>query len=245
MTNYPYEIYLETGKKKVFAIAVDWPGWCRSGRDEQSAILALLDAGPRYAQMLRSAELEFIVPETSAGCTVVARVEGNATTDFGAPDGPLSSDWEPIDTQTLDRLKLLLQVQWLAFDRAVNNAEGKPLRKGPRGGGRDLTAIVEHVVGAEESYVRTLGWKLKFTNAATLDQRKEAVRAEVLRGLDAAAGGQIPREGPRGGKRWPPRFFVRRLAWHLLDHVWEIEDRIVRNVGFDTVIEEIDHELDA
>jgi hypothetical protein len=25
--------------------------------------------------------------------------------------------------------------------------------------------------------------------------------------------------------RWKPRFFARRLLWHALDHLWEIEDR--------------------
>lgn len=27
---------------------------------------------------------------------------------------------------------------------------------------------------------------------------------------------------------WPPRYFVRRSAWHVLDHAWEIEDRASR-----------------
>ena len=31
--------------------------------------------------------------------------------------------------------------------------------------------------------------------------------------------------GPMGGKKWPPRYAARRLAWHVLDHLWEIEDR--------------------
>lgn len=26
------DVYLEAGKKRVFACAADWPGWCRSGR---------------------------------------------------------------------------------------------------------------------------------------------------------------------------------------------------------------------
>jgi len=33
---------LKTGKKKTFAGALDWPGWCRSGRDEQDALQALI-----------------------------------------------------------------------------------------------------------------------------------------------------------------------------------------------------------
>jgi len=39
--------------------------------------------------------------------------------------------------------------------------------------------------------------------------------------------GEIPHQGPRGGALWTPRYFVRRVAWHTVDHLWEIEDRIV------------------
>jgi hypothetical protein len=48
----------------------------------------------------------------------------------------------------------------------------------------------------------------------------------MLDGLTAAAQGKIPAQGPRGGKRWSPRYFVRRVAWHVLDHAWELEDRL-------------------
>jgi hypothetical protein len=43
----------------------------------------------------------------------------------------------------------------------------------------------------------------------------------------ASARGEIPAKGPRGGLRWTARYFVRRLSWHILDHAWEIEDRMV------------------
>jgi hypothetical protein len=26
-------------------------------------------------------------------------------------------------------------------------------------------------------------------------------------------------------KRWTPRYAAQRIAWHALDHAWEIEDR--------------------
>jgi hypothetical protein len=53
-------------------------------------------------------------------------------------------------------------------------------------------------------------------------------RRHILDELSAAARGELPTEGPRGGKRWSPVYFVRRLAWHELDHAWEIEDRVIR-----------------
>ncbi len=35
-----------------------------------------------------------------------------------------------------------------------------------------------------------------------------------------------PSDGsPIAGRKWPPRYAARRIAWHALDHAWEIEDR--------------------
>jgi hypothetical protein len=30
---------------------------------------------------------------------------------------------------------------------------------------------------------------------------------------------------------WTPRYVVRRVAWHTVDHLWEIEDRFVWAAG--------------
>jgi hypothetical protein len=221
------EIYLELGQKKVFAVAVGWPGWCRAGKDEESATRALFEAATRYAEIVNDPELGFAVPDQPSRLKIVARLKGNATTDFGAPDIQLPGDWDRIDPRELERLIMILKACWTKFDHAVMRGRGKDLRKGPRGGGRDLVKIIDHVVGAEEGYLGSLGSKTDSVKGEAIDQRKDRVRIEVLRGLEAAAAGQIPREGPRGGERWPARFFLRRLAWHAVDHAWEIEDRIV------------------
>ena len=31
---------------------------------------------------------------------------------------------------------------------------------------------------------------------------------------------------PLTERGWPPRYAARRIAWHALDHAWEIEDRL-------------------
>jgi hypothetical protein len=53
----------------------------------------------------------------------------------------------------------------------------------------------------------------------------EPVREAVVEPLDHAVREGVPATGPKGGKMWTARYFLRRDAWHALDHAWEIEDR--------------------
>jgi hypothetical protein len=216
------DIYLEIGSKRMFAGALDWPGWCRSGRDEESALQALLDYAPRYKLVLLPAHIEFQPPADRSAFNVVERIQGDTTTDFGAPGKAPSADSKPVTDAELQRIQLILQACWAAFDAAAQKATGKELSKGPRGGGRELEKIIDHVLGADAGYLGQLGGGSK-TAASNLS----TVRRTILDTLATAAHGEIPAQGPRGGLRWTPRYFVRRSAWHVLDHAWEIEDRMM------------------
>jgi hypothetical protein len=220
-------VYLEIGKKKTFAGAVDWPGWSRSGREEESALQALIEYGPRYALVLRQAGLEFQAPADRSELSVIERLEGSPTTDFGAPGAVPSSDAAAVDDEELQRLQALMKACWQAFDEAVQAARGKELRKGPRGGGRELEGIMRHVLGAGAGYLTQLGWRFKADEEGDPDEELQRTRQATLEALAAAVRGELPTQGPRGGARWTPRYFVRRSAWHVLDHVWELEDRVL------------------
>lgn len=215
-------VYVEVGAKRTFAGAVEWPGWCRGGRSEDAAIEALIGYGARYAKVLSGTRLGFEAPEKRSSLRVTERLTGDATTDFGAPSISPRSDARPIDDAELRRLRAILKASWSTFDRAVHEAEGKHLAKGPRGGGRELGKIVAHVVDADGSYVRMLGRRVEPGPKASETDR---TRTAILDALTTTAVEGPPRPGPRGGKRWLPRYFVRRVAWHVLDHLWEIEDR--------------------
>ncbi len=219
-------VYLEIGQTRTFAVAVDWPGWCRSARDETSALQILTDYGPRYARALQTTQLGFQTPSDTSALIVVERLAGNATTDFGAPDISLTRDNEPVDPTELQRWQEVLKACWQTFDSAVEAATGKALRKGPRGGGRDLGKIIQHVQDTDVGYLTSLGGKFKPGSERSPNQALTQIRETILSTLSAAARGEVPTRGPRGGLRWSPRYFVRRLAWHELDHAWEIEDRI-------------------
>lgn len=224
------DVYLEIGKKRTFAGAIGWPGWCRSGPDEPSALQALFDYGTRYARLLRTARLGFKIPDDISAFSVIERLEGNATTDFGAPGLAPSSDSELVNSVELQRFQKILKACWRAFDADVRAATGKALRTGPRGGGRELEGIIQHVSGGDGGYLAQLGWKLQQGDADDLDELTtglDQTRQAILKALTSSARGEIPARGPRGGVRWSPRYFVRRVAWHVLDHAWEIEDRVL------------------
>ncbi len=87
---------------------------------------------------------------------VIGRVDGNATTDFGAPGVPGLWDDEPLDGGEPTRLVGLLRSSWDALDDAVAAAPAV-LPKGPRSGGRDRDDIADHVREAERTYARKAG----------------------------------------------------------------------------------------
>jgi hypothetical protein len=220
-------VYLEIGKKRTFAGVIDWPGWCRSGRDEREALHALVDYGHRYAHVLRTARLGFQAPTQASTFSMVERLAGNAATDFGAPNLAPARDTRPIDDTELQRFQRLLKACWRTFDATAKAATGKALRTGPRGGGRNVEGILQHVLGGDAGYLAQVGWKFRRDDEDDVSQQLDQTRQAILNALTSAAHGEIAVRGPRGGIRWTPRYFVRRVAWHVLDHAWEIEDRVL------------------
>ncbi|HUE76216.1 MAG TPA: hypothetical protein VMP10_05245 [Chloroflexota bacterium] len=210
-------IYLELGQKRVFAGALDWPGWCRSGRDEAGTLAALAASAPRYAVVAAEAGLGFS-PEMASAFEVVERLPGSSTTDFGAPDKIAALDGEPLSAEEAERIAALVAASWCVFDRVVARAPAV-LTKGPRGGGRDRDAIVEHVLAAETAYARKIGVRQrqpKADDAAAVAALRDAI-VTTLRASHETI--------PVVERGWPARYAARRIAWHVLDHAWEVEER--------------------
>jgi len=220
MAGRAIEVYLEVGAKRTFAGAMAWPGWCRAGRDEAAAQAALAAYGSRYEAVVAGTDLAFDAPAGPEAFVIAGRVPGDASTDFGVPGALAPGDQDPVAGTELEPLAAVLRACWAAVDRAAAEVTNQGLAAGPRGGGRSVEAIRAHVADAEAGYLSAIGWKAPSDPAAR--------RPTLLEAMAAVAPLGVPPPGPRGGKRWPARYFARRVAWHALDHAWEIQDRTLR-----------------
>jgi hypothetical protein len=208
-------VYLETTPRKTFACALDWPGWCRAGKTEELALEALTTYADRYRPVVAKAGAEL---DRSPTLEIVQRIEGGSGTTFGVPSAIAEGDRRAVSANEADRLARIVEAAWITFDRVAAAAPAE-LRKGPRGGGRDRDKMVGHVVEADGAYAREIGLKERPVDPFDRD----AVRGMRRRMLDVLR--QRSDGSPLAGRKWTQRYAARRIAWHALDHAWEIEDR--------------------
>jgi hypothetical protein len=210
-------VMLECGKKKVVAVAYDWPGWERGARSEEESLQVLERHRARYQKVAALAGLakQF---KAAGAFNVVERLGGASTTDFfGVSGRPASDEHGPMTNADCDRKVALLEASWAYFDQ-VGSHVSETMRKGPRGGGRDRDRIIQHTLWAETDFARKVGLR---TDPETLRTAKgvrahrnayaEAIREHNARGAEA--------------KSWTLQFLIRRSAFHMLDHAWEMEDK--------------------
>jgi hypothetical protein len=208
------DIYVELGGKKAIAWELLWPGWCRIRTREEEAVQALIDYEARYRLIAQRAGLSFAPDDL----VVVERLPGDANTAWGVPSVLASAETRPIDAATAQRNVLLLCAAWDILEEVVAASKAQ-LRKGPRGGGRDRDEIWHHVIEAERAYARKIGVRHKpfeMNDKSAL----QAMREEIAARLRKPSTGE-----PLVSGGWNTSYAVRRMAWHVVDHIWEIEDR--------------------
>ena len=215
----PIRVLLERGKaKRVVASAFDWPGWDRSAKLGDDALGVLESYRPRFAKVAELAGYNDLFGR-QGDLKVVEEVKGIGMTDYyGVSGRAATAEQHPMAEAEFDRKLALLQAAWSTFDEAATRVSAE-LRKGPRGGGREKGRIILHVNGAEiHEFARKVGVNVPLE---TRDDPK------ALRAYRAAFTDAIRQHHQRGepARSWPLQFLIRRCAWHMLDHAWEIEDR--------------------
>ncbi|HEY6542733.1 MAG TPA: hypothetical protein VIZ18_17450 [Ktedonobacteraceae bacterium] len=226
MGNTTIAVALEVGpSRRVFAQALDWIGWCRAGKDEETALHQLVIAGPRYAPVAARADLRFTIPPSFEAFEVVERVPGNATTDFGAPAILLPADQQPLTGSNIERLISLLTACWSTFDDVFLSIPAELRGKKPERG-RSPEAMRLHLLEADLMHLSGFGPAYRHPESARLTEQEAEVREQILAALRTVPRDveSVPRR--KHGFTWTPRFAARRSAWHALDHAWELQGRL-------------------
>jgi hypothetical protein len=214
-------VVLEIGPKgkRVVAGATDWPGLDRWGKDEEGALANLDSYRPRYAAVAERAGMAnaFAREERT---DVVERYHGNTSTDWwGIAHVPSEIERDVLAPDELERRLSLLNACWSHFDEVADRVSAE-LRPGPRGGGWTRDEIIRHVhVNEAQQFTRKVGVRTPREVVLTPDGR-DAHRAETLDAIRA-----YNAERKIAGRSWSIQFLIRRIAHHLMDHAWEMEDR--------------------
>ena len=224
----PIRVMVERGKnnKKTVASAFDWPGWDRGAKSEDDALAVLETYRARYATLAARAGLA----DEFAGIgeiKVVERLEGSGMTDFYTVSTKSAApEYEQMSEPECERKLALLQACWTHFDDVASRVSSE-LRKGPRGGGRERDRIIRHANGAEiVEFAKKVGvatpdavWQNAWEHRDELDNHRKAFCAAIR---DYNGRGAMART-------WTVQFLIRRCAYHMLDHAWEMEDKDLSN----------------
>jgi hypothetical protein len=212
-------VILEMGKKRrVVAGAMDWPGLDRWGTSEDDAIEKLLSYLPRYDGVAERVGLAKVFAR-ARDVEVVERVPGSSSTDFwGIAHVPSEIEREVLSPADLERRLDLLRACWAYFDDVAARAAVE-LLPGPRSAGRSRDQIIRHVHASEpEQLSRKVEVRTERDVVLTpkgLVKHREAY-LDAIRAYNA---------GGKPARTWPIQFLVRRTAYHVMDHAWEMEDR--------------------
>ena len=137
---------------------------------------------------------------------------------YGVSGRAATPENDPMTDAECERKIALLRASWRTFDDFAARVSPE-LRQGPRGGGWDKERIIRHVNGAEiDEFAPKVGVKVPLETIGD-PAAMDAYRAEFVAG--------IRHHHARGepARSWPLQFLIRRCAWHMLDHAWELADR--------------------
>ncbi len=214
-------VVLELGRKRrVVAGAIDWPGLDRWGTSDDDAIAKLLTYVPRYEDVAGRGGMAKEFAALAGDVDVIERGPGNSSTDFwGVAHVPSQLEAEVLSPSALDRRLDLLRACWAWFDDVAASAPAE-LLLGSRGGGRSRDQIIRHVILNEpDQFSRKVEVRTPFDDVMTPD----GLRDHRVAYVDAMRAYNI--EG-KPARTWPIQFLIRRTADHVMDHGWEIQDRI-------------------
>lgn len=233
----PIRVWLEPGYDggQVAAWMLDLPGCFVAGPDRATALARVPSAVGAFADWLAEHGEAVAVPATDE--RVVVEVVATEVLEGGYHRMAIFE----ADRHAVDPAEVEAVARRLAFARAdlvdlLARVAARESAAGPLPGGRDAAAMLRHVAGVE-------AWLAGRLDSARYEGPLEGEPGPVLAGVEAwavehiredlrrepATGDGPPREVTDGkGEHWTLAKVLRRLVYHRLDHLGDLERRLAR-----------------
>ncbi len=229
-----YQLYLESGpmRKKTMVHVLDLLGCIANGPTTEEALARTPQAIRTYLRFLQR-HGEEVNPEEEIETRVAEHITEGTWLGNGDPAILFVPDREPLTQEDLE--KYLRRLAWsraeiveLVSGLSEEEMEEKPPR------GRSIKGILEHIFGAEYSYVRHFGKLEGIQGPGSHIQRSKeellawmaVVRASEIKKLHALLDQPPGDPDVRSKYAHNSRRAIRRLLEHEWEHLMELKERL-------------------
>ncbi len=207
--------------EKSIAWVFDHPGCFAYGSDDKEAILRVPQALVAYQEWIgKHTEDSWLSELGDFDVQLAEALEKPA-------DGSPSPDWFRFDAQPLSQVEVEQGLKLLGWSRAdlldiVTSFSDQELDQTFESEEWSIRGIVGHIASAETWYLDRLGLAEGLKNRQEKDvfARILQVRNRTVEVLPSLVGNAEIREVD--GEPWSGRKFLRRAAWHEMDHIGHI-----------------------
>jgi predicted RNase H-like HicB family nuclease/uncharacterized damage-inducible protein DinB len=236
-----YALYLESGprRRKTMVHVLDLLGCIAQGPTTEAALEATPEAIRAYLRFLRR-HGEVVEPESTFTTVVAVHVMEGPWLGNGDPAPGFGSDFQPLTVQDLNIY--LQRLAWLRADLLdlIRDIPRKRLVAEPKGTGRSIYRILEHVAGSQCVYLRYLVGKVDGLSDAlrVVEQSPEAIPSALthlwqisssrLEAMTETERGQLVKHGQ---VTWTARRALRRMLEHEWEHLLELSKRLDGTAG--------------
>ena len=230
-----YNLYLESGPKyKTTMVHVfDLLGCIAAGPTTEKALERTPEAIRAYLRFLQrhGTDVDSI---QEIQLQIVQHITKGEWLGHGSPYVVFQADLEPLTAQELEEYIKHLQWSRLELLSLINGLSEEQLAEEPQQKGRSVRSILEHVFGAEYSYVRNLGklegvrgpGSIEHLQKDELLARMEQMRVAEIEKLRSFNAQELSEVVTHGKQVQTVRRMVRRMLEHEWEHLVELKERL-------------------
>ena len=230
-----YKLSLESGPKhkKTMVHVFDLLGCIATGPTSEEALARTPEAIHAYLRFLQRSGAD-IDSAQDIQVQVVQHITQGDWLGHGSPSVVFQADLEPLTTQELE--EYIKHMQWSRQEMyfLINGLSEEQLAEESQPKERPIRAIIEHVFGAEYSYVRNLGKLEALRGPGSVEHMQkdellawmEHVRLAEIENLRSFNSQELSEGIVHGKQTLTVRRMVRRMLEHEWEHLIELKERL-------------------